>query len=409
MTNPEDSMRYLIFASAFLTLGADWPQYFGPNRDGTSSETGLVRSFPAEGPKVLWRKDTGSGWSGPAVAGERAILFYRSENNEVVECVDVATGKEKWKKSYRTRYVDMFDKDNGPRATPLIVGERIFTLGAEGTLTAFSLSDGAEIWQRNVNKDYKVPASYFGVGTSPMMAGGKLIVNIGAKGAGIVAFDPADGKEVWKSTDQGVSYSSPVLAKIDGEELAVFFTRQGLLALTPDKGEVRYEHYWRPRIDASVNAASPIVAGNQIFLSTSYNTGAIALEASKGEVKEVWKGDKSLSCHYNTPVLVKGYLYGIDGRQEYGPRVRCVEWKTGTVKWTKDEFGCATLIVADGMIIAFCESGELVLIDPSTESYKELARAAILDKAPCRAAPALSGGKLISRDSAKWICVDLKK
>jgi len=402
-------MRRIILLGALLALGADWPQFQGPNRDGTSAETGLLHSFPGGGPKVLWSKEAGTGWSGPAVAGGKAILFHRVGNEEVVECVDAATGKEIWKTGYKTRYVDMFDKDNGPRATPLISGDKVFTLGAGGELTAFELANGKQQWQRNVNKDYGAPQSYFGVGTSPMIAGGKLLVNVGAKGAGVVAFDPANGKEVWKATDQGVSYSSPVVAKIDGEELAVFFTRKGLLALTPDKGETRYDFYWRPRIDASVNAATPIVSDSQIFLSTSYSTGAIVLEASKGELKEIWKGDASLSCHYNTPVLVKGRLFGIDGRQEGRPKLRCVEWKSGKVLWTKDGFGCASLIVADSVIFAFCENGDLAIFEPSTESYKELARASILEKGPCRAAAALSDGKIFARDSGKWICVEVKK
>src|SRR5262249_32937540 len=158
-------------------------------------------------------------------------------------------------------------KDEGPRATPLIADAKVFTLGADGELTAFELATGNRLWQRNINQDYKVAKGFFGVATSPMLAAGKLIVNVGGKGAGVVSFDPASGKELWKATDHPVSYSSPILAKIDGEELAVFFTRQGLLALTPDKGEVRYEYRWRPRLNASVNAASPIVSGNQIFLS----------------------------------------------------------------------------------------------------------------------------------------------
>lgn len=402
-------MRVLIIFLVCFSIAADWPQYQGPNRDSISTETGLARSWPKDGPKVIWKKDAGNGWAGPAVAGDIAILFHRIADDEVVECVEAATGKEKWKQTYRTRYIDMYDKDDGPRSTPLIADGKVFTLGPDGDLSAFALADGKRLWQRNINKDYNVPKGYFGVGTSPMMAAGKLIINVGGKGAGVVAFDPANGKEIWKSTDQGVSYSSPVLAKVNGEDLAVFFTRQGLLTLTPEKGEVRHEHYWRPRLDASVNAATPIVSGNQIFLTTSYNTGAILLEAGKGELTEIWKGDKSLSCHYNTPVLVTGYLYGIDGRQEGKPELRCVAWKTGKVIWKKEDFGCASLIVADKMIFAFCESGELVLFEQNVEDYKELTRASILDKSPCRAAFALSNGKVFARDSGKWICVDVKK
>ena len=157
-----------------------------------------------------------------------------------------------------------------------------------------------------------------------------------------------------------------------------------------------------------MNAASPIVSGNQIFLTTSYNTGAILLEAAKGELKEIWKTDKSLSCHYNTPVLVKDHLFGLDGRQESGPQLRCVEWKTGKVLWTKEGFGVASLIAVDGMLLALTESGDLVLLEQSTAEYKELSRAAVLGK-KVRAALALSNGKAYARDGEKWICADLRK
>lgn len=346
----------------------------------------------------------------PVVVSTQVILFHRVENEEVLESLDAATGKAQWKTTYRTRYTDDFNFDNGPRSTPLVATGKVFTLGADGDLSAFRLTTGEKLWTRNINTDYGVNKAFFGVGTSPMIAAGKLIINVGAKGAGVVAFDPANGKELWKSTDDGVSYSSPVTAKIDGEELAVFFTHKGLLALKPADGKEVYSYPWRPRINASVNAASPIVSGNQIFISTSYGTGAVLLEASKGgELTEVWKGDKSLSCHYNTPVLLNGYLYGLDGRQEGGQaQLRCVEWKTGKVMWKEPAFGCATLTLADGLMLAMAETGALVLIEPKPEGYKELAKATLLEK-PVRAATALSGGKLYARDSKQLICVQVGK
>ena len=397
----------LLFASH--VHAGDWPQYFGPTRNGISTDTGLARTWGTDGPKVLWKKPLGSGWSAPVILGDKLILFYRVENEEVVECLDATTGKSQWKQSHRTRYVDEFGFDNGPRSTPVMADKRVFTLGADGDLSAFDLAEGEKLWQRNINKDYEVEKSFFGVATSPLIANGKLIVNVGAKGAGVVAFALGSGKELWKSTNDGVSYSSPVLAKIDGEELAVFFTRKGLLALKPGDGKEMYSFPWRPRLNASVNAASPIVFENQIFLSTSYSTGAIVLEASKGELKEIWKGDNSLSCHYNTPVLFKEHLYGIDGRQEGGKaQLRCVDWKTGKVLWKEEGFGCATLTLADGLLLAMAETGDLVLIEPNPEKYKELARAAILEK-PVRAATALSRGKFYARDGGKLVCVQVGK
>jgi outer membrane protein assembly factor BamB len=399
--------RLALSVAAFFLVAADWPQYLGPNRDCKSAETGLARAWPKDGPKIIWEKKAGSGWSGAAVAGDRAILFHRIGNDEVVECVDASSGKELWKTSYHTRYRDDFQFDDGPRSTPLIADGKVFTLGADGDLSCFDFAAGAQLWQKNVNNEFKVPKGFFGTATSPIIFGGKLLINVGAKGAGVVAFDPATGKEIWKAGDDGVSYSSPIAAKINGEDLAIFFTRQGLLALT-EKGEARFEYPWRPRLNASVNAASPIVHGNQIFLSTSYGTGAILLEAVRGELKEIWKNDESLSCHYNTPVLVGDHLFGVDGRQEAGPRLRCVEWQSGKVLWSEEHFGCASLIAVDGMLLALTEDGDLVLFEQSPTQYKELARTSLLGK-KARAAPALSNGKAYARDGAKWVCVDLKK
>jgi outer membrane protein assembly factor BamB len=254
-----------------------------------------------------------------------------------------------------------------------------------------------------------VPKGFFGVATSPVLASGKLLVNVGAKGAGVVAFDPATGKEVWKAADDGVSYSSPVVAKLGGEDLAVFFTREGLLAVTPDSGEVRCKQAFRPRAQASVSAMTPVVSGDRVFLSTAYQTGAVVLEVKKGKVEEVWQAPDVLDCHYNTPVLLKGHLYGIDGRQESrAAKLKCVEFATGKVRWSKDGFLCTSLIHADGLFLACTESGDVVLFEASPDSYKELARASVLDE-PVRAPPALAGGRLYVRDGKKLVALQVGK
>lgn len=392
-----------------LLLAADWPQHLGPTRNAHSTEMGLLRLWPKDGPAVLWNKDVGSGWAGPVVSGERLIVFHRVENDEVLECLDPSNGKALWKVAHRTRYMDDFNFDDGPRSTPLIADNTVYTLGADGDLRACSLENGKLLWERNVNKDYRVTKGFFGAATSPLLVDGKLLVNVGGKGAGVVAFDAKTGDEKWKSGDDAVSYSSPVLGKLGGEELAIFFTREGLLAVKPANGEIRYQHPWRPRLQASVNAATPIASEGRVYLSTSYGTGAIVLEVNKGKLESVWEGDKSISNHYSTPVLVKGFLYGIDGRQEGGrAELRCVEWATGKVRWSEKAFGCAGLINADGLILACRENGNVVLIDPSPDGYKELAQAAVLDS-PVRAHPALANGRLFVRDSKKLIALEVGK
>jgi outer membrane protein assembly factor BamB len=400
--------RKVALALLPLLLAADWPQFLGPARDGHSPETGLNWDWPKGGPPVAWSVDVGAGWAGPVVAGDKLVLFHRVKDEEVVACLDPATGKEKWAFRYRAKYRDAFRFDDGPRATPLIAGDRVFTLGANGDLHALDLATGNRLWHRDLLTDYNPPKGFFGVACSPLLAGGKLLVNVGAKGAGIVGFDPATGKEAWKATSDPASYSSPTVATIGGKTLAVFLTREGLVALEPETGTVRFTHPWRPRINESVNAATPLVWNDEIFLTVSYNTGAVLLRAKGAELEEVWANDRALSCHYNTPVRVGEYLYGVHGRQEAGPQLRCVEWKTGAVKWSVPRFGAASLIAVDGGLVALTEGGEVVRFDADPAAFKERGRAKVLG-ADTRAAPALAGGRLFARDGSRLVCVELKK
>jgi len=391
-----------------VLLAADWPQYLGPTRDGHSPETGLRKDWPKDGPAIAWKMPVGTGWAGPVVSAGKVIIFHRVGDDEITACLDAATGKEHWKHAAPTRYRDDFGFDNGPRATPLIADGKVFTLGANGDLQALDFATGKANWRRNLIADYAAPKGFFGIGSSPLMAGGKLLINVGSRGAGIVAFDPASGREAWKATDDAASYSSPTAGVFGGATLAVFLTRQGLVALEPENGKVRYTFPWRPRLNESVNAATPLVADGEVFLSVSYSTGAVLLKPSGAELEEVWSNDKSLSCHYNTPVRVGEFLYGIHGRQEGGAaQLRCVAWKTGEVKWSEARFGVASLIAVDGSVLALTEDGDLVRFDASAESYKERGRARLLAK-PTRAAPALADGRFFARDGSQLICVELK-
>jgi outer membrane protein assembly factor BamB len=388
---------------------ADWPQFLGPTRNGASAETGLAASWPDRGPPVVWEREVGEGYSAPVVSDGTLILLHRVGDEELVEALDAGTGKPRWKFAYGTQYRDPLGKGDGPRSTPLVASGKVYTLGAEGALHCLDLKDGTKVWKKALAEDYTMRPSYFGVGTSPILEGDLLLINVGARGAGIVAFDKATGKEVWKATDDEASYSSPAAATIGGARHVFFLTRTGLVDLDPKDGKVRFSKRWRSRMDASVNAATPLVIGDQVFLSASYGTGAVLLRVGKDGAEEVWKGDGSLSSHYNTPVQTDGYLYGIDGRQEQGARLRCVELKTGRVKWEKERFGCASMILADGQIIALTEGGNLVLIDATPEGYREKARAAVLKDGPCRAEIALAGGRLYGRDGKRLVCWSVKK
>ncbi len=387
---------------------ADWPQFLGPTRNGISTETDLLTSWPAKGPPVLWERAVGAGFSGPVVVGPWLILFHRVGDKEVVECLEAATGKSRWKADYPTAYRDDYGKGDGPRSTPLVAGGRVFTLGAEGRLHCLDLNTGKVLWQRALHEDYQVPRNFFGVGTSPLLEGGLVIVNVGGKGAGVVALDQNTGKEVWRATDQHASYASPVAATIAGTRHLFVFTREGLVSLDPKTGAVRFSKRWRSRFQASVNAATPLVIGDYLFLSASYNTGAVLLRVHADGADEVWKGDNILSNHYSTSVAYQGFLYGFDGRQEEGARLRCVELKTGKVRWTREPFGCGSLILVGGNLIILAENGDLVSVEATPDAYHEKSRAAVLAR-PCRAPIALAEGRLFARDERKLVCWDLRK
>jgi outer membrane protein assembly factor BamB len=386
----------------------DWPQFLGPTRNGISTETGLATSWPKDGPRVVWQREVGPGWSGPVVAGGRLILFHRRSDEEVVECLDAANGKEQWKFEYPTGYVDDFGFDPGPRATPLIAGKHVYTLGAEGQMHCLELATGKKVWQRALAGDYQAAKGFFGVATSPVLEGDLLLVNVGGKDAGIVALNKNTGKEVWRATKDAASYSSPVVATIHGDRRALFLTREGIVALDPANGKVLFTKRWRSRNNASVNAATPIVVGNEAFFSASYETGAILLAARGQGFEEIWSNDDSMSNHYGTSVYKDGHLYGFHGRQERKASLRCVEWKTGKVQWTKERFGCGSIIIADGSLIILSEDGDLVLVKATPESYQEKSRATVLGSA-CRAQIALANGRLYARDTRKLVCLELSK
>ena len=391
------------------TLNADdWPQIGGPNRNGISKETKLLPKWGQNGPPVAWKKQVGSGFSAPVIADGKLLLFHQIGNKETVTCMEANTGKVLWQTGYVTTFQDNFGKGEGPRATPVIDNGKVYTLGAEGYLQCLNFKDGSKVWGFALKDRYNLPQNYFGIGTSPVVAGKLLLVNVGGTQTGIVGFRTDNGKEVWRATNHEASYSSPVVAKVAGKELAIFFTRHGVVLLNPGDGKIIHQQRWRAVINASVNAATPLVIGDTLFFSTAYDTGALLLKFDGKKVTEVWKNDESMTNHYNTCVFHNGHLYGIHGRQEAGADLRCVELKTGKVKWTQKRFGCASLILADGKIIAFTEDGELVLFRPTPEGFQQISRADVLDAEPARAMSALSDGRLFVRDRDTLICFDLR-
>ncbi|MBL8237960.1 MAG: PQQ-like beta-propeller repeat protein [Bryobacterales bacterium] len=374
----------------------DWPQHLGPARNGYYPDGDFAW---AGGPlQTVWKRAVGAGFAGPVAAGGRLFVFHRVGSEEVLEALDWKTGKGVWKASYPTGYRDDFGFDEGPRGTPCVADGRVFTYGAEGTLTAFDAGTGKRLWQRAAAREFSAPKGYFGAVCAPVVFEGRVLVGVGgANGGGVVAFDAVSGKTVWQALNDEAGYSSPVVAVLNGSARAVFFTRAGLAVLDALTGKVMAQMRWRSRSAASVNAATPIVSGSFVFLTASYGTGAVLLDMSSGQPKEVWSGDESMSCHYATPVLRDGFLYGYHGRQEMGAVLRCVEFKTGKVRWEKEGFGAGSVLLVRNRLLLVREEGQIVLAEATPSGFKGVAVHRVFDRG-VRAYPALAGGMLFVRN-----------
>ncbi len=456
---------------------ADWPEFLGQTRNAVSAETGLIDALPPAGLPVRWSAAVGAGYSAPSVRGELLVLHHRVGGEERVEAFDAKTGARRWSHGNPSDFTDPFGYNNGPRGTPLLTADRCFTLGAEGLLLCLDLQTGEPVWQRDTGRDFHVPEAFFGVGTSPILEGDRLIVMAGGQpNAGVVAFDAATGKTLWANVgektwngvpmtgwpgertvrwnpadpafDKQASYCTPVAATICGERQILCITRQGLVSLDPATGAANFSFWFRARQDSSVNAMTPVVQGDTIFLSSAYfKTGSVLLQVEKLEASSVERGadeatpplnaprwtlhelwrSLALEMHWSQPVLHAGHLFAFSGRNEPDARFRCVELATGALKWDRAEgfpngghaklaagetppnvFGRGSSILADGKLIALGECGLLGLFRPHPEKLEELGRWQVPGLTyPCWAGPVLAGGRLYLRGEDRLVCLDL--
>lgn len=438
-----------LLSTCWSSPGADWPRFLGPNGDGTSPETGLISSWnQKDGVPILWTQAVGTGYAAPAVLGNRLVVHHRTGREERVDCLDATTGKTLWSHAYPSQYQDPFGYNNGPRCSPTLTTNRVYTYGAEGHLACLDMQTGKPVWTRETGKEWNVPEAFFGVGSTPLLHGNTLFVMVGGQpNAGVVALDASTGKTLWTAVGRDTwdgtpkidwrgtppvqwtgfekiaSYASPVLATLHGNPTLISLTRQGLVLQDPSNGEVLCHHWFRARINESVNAANPVILGNRIFFSSAYyGEGSVLIDINEGRrtYQRVWRDDV-LEIHWSTPILHQGHLYAFSGRNEPDARFRCVEWETANLKWDRDEswakystktpdkYGRGSLILADGKLIALGEGGLLGLFEPSSSKPIERGRWQVPKlHYPCWAAPVLSNGRLFLR-SEQWLtCLDFR-
>ncbi len=414
--------------------GSDWAGFLGPNGDSTSPEKGIVSPWPRTGLRIVWEKKVGEGYGMPSISKGKLYQFDRHDNTARVTCMDPRTGAEQWKFEYPTEYRDKYGYSGGPRCCPVVDDGRVYVFGSEGMLHCLDASSGKLIWKHDTQAEYGVVQNFFGVGSAPLIEGDLLIAQIGGSpkgsemapfdevkgnGTGVVAFDKKTGKEKWRASDELASYAAPRLATIDKRRWCFVFARGGLVALEPASGKVDFHLPWRAKAFESVNASTPVIINNQVFLSETYGPGSILLKVKPGGHEVVWddakKGrNKSMQCHWMTPIYHEGYLYGCSGRHDSNAELRCIELATGKVMWSEPNLTRTSLLMVDGHFICLAEDGVLRLLKVNPNKYEEVSKTELRDRKgeplleyPCWAAPILSHGLLYLRGKDRLVCVEL--
>jgi outer membrane protein assembly factor BamB len=405
----------LVLFVAGVAGAEDWPQWLGPRRDGSSTEK--VKPWKGE-LTILWRQLVGPGHSSPVVAGGKVYLLTRGpdkgQETEELTVYDALTGKEGWRTGYpRVKFSSLFG--TGPQATPAVVEGQVYTFGATGVLTCFD-GKGSIRWQNDTQKTFELNDKEkldFGVACSPLIEGDKVVVNVGARGASVVAFNKETGKVAWKKLDDRASYASGIAIGQGNKREILFLTQAGLRAFAPEDGTLRWQVSF---VDGILNETSttPVRAGDLVLIS-SITQGMVALDLTarddKGTPKVAWR-NKELSCYFSTPVPVgKEHVYMVTG-SIFPPTstLRCVELKTGKILWSEKNVGkyhAAMIRTADDKLLMLSDLGNLVLLDPSPAGYRELARSRIVKGEQIWAHPALSNGKVYLRSDKELICVQM--
>lgn len=414
--NPARRMRLplLLLLGGLAGLhAADWPQFLGPQRTGSAdaAEPPLPERWAADAPP-LWQKPVGSGFAGPVVAEGKVIVCHREGGDMTTEALEAATGRVLWRHAYVTDYVDSFGFDNGPRATPAIAGGRVFIHGPEGRVTALDLATGKELWACDTVASFGSPQGFFGRAPSPLVIGERVFIAAGGERngapAGLVALNAADGRPVWQSVDDEAGYASPVAAS---PTCVLAWMRNRLWLVDAAQGRVLQSLPLRSGMDASVNAATPLDCGaGRWLVSAGYGVGAHLLRLGDGPepaLATLWQREDSLDCHYSTPVLRDGHLYGFHGRQETGQVLRCVSLDDGKVRWESPRVPGGTLVRAGDKLAVVTEQGELWIVRATPERFDLLASRQIL-RAGHRSHPALAGGVLYARDSEHLAAIPLR-
>jgi outer membrane protein assembly factor BamB len=422
----------------------DWPQWFGPKRDGVWREDGILDKFPTDGLKQLWKAPLGAGYSGPAVANGFVYVTDRrgplpdpklpakgisGEGKERVVCLNAKTGEQVWVHEYDCAY-KRISYGFGPRTTPTVVGDRVYTLGTMGDLRCLDAATGKPLWTKNFVTDLKASVPVWGWSSNPLVDGDKIFCLVGGEKQAVVAFDRKTGDVKWSALTTGeIGYSPPIIIEAGGKRQLIVWHSESVNSLDPETGS----KYWSEKYPRDVRPnrpaapiATPRPAGDILFVASFYHGPfALKLDSKEPKASVLWRGAtddankvKGLRCLIGTPAIKDGYIYGIDRNGE----LRCCDLNTGKERWESLEhqggkpaqFGTSFIIPHKDRFFLFTDQGNLILADLSPKGYREISRAKIIEPTQANSGrdvvwchPAFANRCVYVRNDREIVCVSL--
>jgi len=391
---------------ALSTGDADWVSWRGADGDGRSGVTGIIKDWSG-GLEKLWEVDflcqgsSSAAWSAPVIQGNRLIVAGRGVDEDLIFCLSPTNGNLLWQGSYSAKASATHGA--GPRATPAIDGDRVYTFGRSGDLVSWALSDGEELWRANV-ADMGGEEPTWGYASSPFAFGTHIIVQAGGT-AGTIAFDKITGQVAWESGSGIAGYAALTRMELAGRPMVLAFYGKGLAALDPENGDELWNVPWETPYD--VNATTPVIIGDSVFITSGYGTGGSLLRVGRSGAEVLWKNETIASQH-SDPYAINGFLYGYSGDSYQNKGTfKCVSVENGSERWTTNEMGWGTCVLVDGHLLCSDIKGNLFLVRPDPDKFvkvTQMREALGSVKGPVWTRPVVANGLLYHRFKQRLVC-----
>lgn len=399
----------LLTATPAIAQSSDWAQWGGPHRNFISETKGLATNWPVAGPRRLWQRELGEGYSAIAVEGGTLFTMYRKDENEIVIALDAASGKTLWEYSYPAPFSPEYDMSSGPgpHATPLVSGDLVFSSGATGKLHCLDKKSGKVLWSHDLLAEFHGTLRVNGYSCSPIAYNDKIVMMVGGPSSALVAFNRKDGSVAWKKHDFKNSTSSPLIIKVDGQDQLVAFMYGEIVGVDPNNGNLLWSH--AHPAEFGLNTSTPVWGpDNLLFMSSGYGGGSRVLKLSRaGEkttVEELW-ANRLMRIHFSNAIRVGDVIYGSSG--DFGPApFTAIDVKTGKVLWRHRSFPRASFLFADGRFIILDEDGHLLLATATSEGLTVSSKVELLGTQSWTV-PSLSGTRLYARDRKNVVALEL--